>query len=189
MSLIASARSLGRAAALRLCAAGGSSYAAVPKGGVRGGTSVGGGVVAAGLSVGLLAGASTTTAFAAKGTMMRDAKIYDMMRVPSYAQDEAARKRRADDHAAAQAAKKARKKLDDFELARTEDGKGNVFLEGILRSGPKFLKELMLQKTRDAREEETMLKRALPAVIIPEPMDARAAGPSCPRSRRSPGRR
>ena len=65
------------------------------------------------------------------------------------------------------AARKAQKAIDDKELARREDGAGNTYLLGIMmQENPK---KALLDKIRLRNEEAAMLKRTLPARIIPMP--------------------
>lgn len=65
------------------------------------------------------------------------------------------------------AARKAQKAIDDKELARREDGAGNTYLLGIMmKQDPK---KAFLDKIRLRNEEAAMLKRTLPARIIPMP--------------------
>ena len=65
------------------------------------------------------------------------------------------------------AAQKAQKAIDDKELARREDGAGNTYLLGIMmQENPK---KALLDKIRLRKEEAAMLKRTLPARIIPMP--------------------
>ena len=65
------------------------------------------------------------------------------------------------------AARKAQKAIDDKELARREDGAGNTYLLGIMmKQDPK---KALLDKIRLRNEEAAMLKRTLPARIIPMP--------------------